>query len=207
MLAHKSSLKTTCPTCGGTTTNGRNPQQVCSTCGGQGQIDKHYPFPWDYPFNLTVVAPGLPAGFVPPSQFVGSPQGVTYPGNPNQTGVNPALLKTGNQNPFRWVFNVVRVTSPYIIGDASDWLMLFALGCLRHYMAFYERADSRQPLRRRRAQPLSDFESLGVWLANAAFAHRLPHFHHGAKCEPRNRYRRHCHFHRRAEWPCASSAP
>lgn len=124
MLAHKSSLKTNCPTCGTTGRNLKNPSQPCSSCSGSGQIDKHYPFPWDYPFNLTVIAPGLPAGFVPPAQFVSSPQGVSYPGNPNQTGVNPALLKTGNQNPFRWVFNVIRVTSPYIIGDASDWLLL-----------------------------------------------------------------------------------
>jgi hypothetical protein len=68
---------------------------------------------------LTVIAPGLPGAFVPPVQTVPG-----TPGNPNQTGVNPALLKLGNENPFEWIFNVVKVTSPYIDGDASDWLQL-----------------------------------------------------------------------------------
>jgi hypothetical protein len=82
-------------------------------------VSNYFDFPFHYPFNLTVVAPGLPAGFTPPVQTVPA-----TPGNPNQFGVNPALLKLGNENPFEWIFNVVKVMSPYIDGDASDWLQL-----------------------------------------------------------------------------------
>ena len=66
-----------------------------------------------------MTAPGLPSAFTPPVYTLPG-----TPGNPNQTGVNPALLKLGNENPFEWIFNVVKVTSPYIDGDASDWLQL-----------------------------------------------------------------------------------
>jgi hypothetical protein len=108
-----------CPTCGGTGTNLRNPNAPCANCQGSGQVSNYFDFPFHYPFNLTVTAPGLPAAFVPPVASVpGSP------GNPNQTGVNPALLKLGNENPFEWIFNVVKVTSPYVDGDASDFLQL-----------------------------------------------------------------------------------
>ena len=115
----KRSKTSPCPTCGGTGTSLRNQNSPCANCQGSGQVSNYFDFPFHYPFNLTVMAPGLPGAFVPPVQTVPG-----TPGNPNQTGVNPALLKLGNENPFEWIFNVVKVTSPYIDGDASDWLQL-----------------------------------------------------------------------------------
>ena len=120
-MSFKKTAKTsTCPSCAGTGKNLRNANGApCANCQGSGQVSNYFDFPFHYPFNLTVTAPGLPAGFVPPVQSVPS-----SPGNPNQTGVNPALLKLGNENPFEWIFNLVKVTSPYIVGDAADWLQL-----------------------------------------------------------------------------------
>lgn len=115
-MLHKGSKTRSCPTCGGTGKNLRNPNQSCATCSGSGQLSNYFDFPFHYPFNLTITAPGLPSGFAPPVLSVPS-----SPGNPNQTGVNPALLKLGNENPFEWIWNVVSSQSPYVSGDANEW--------------------------------------------------------------------------------------
>jgi hypothetical protein len=119
MPAKKSSQTAPCPHCLGVgvnpTTGGR-----CSNCGGAGHVDNFFPFPYHYPINLTVVTPGLPALFSAPTLTVpGSP------GNPYQQGTNPAILKLGSDNPFGWVFTMLKVSSPTIVGDASDWLQLY----------------------------------------------------------------------------------
>ena len=123
-MIQKGAKTTKCPTCGGTGTN-TNGTTPCTTCSGSGEVSKYFDFCYYYPFNMTVTAPGLPAAFIPPLYSPSTAQGGPgYPGNPNQLGVNPAVLKLGNENPFEWIFNLIKCTSPFIPDDASDWLML-----------------------------------------------------------------------------------
>ena len=123
-MIQKGSKTTKCPTCGGvgTNTNGATP---CTTCSGSGEVSKYFDFCYFYPFNMTVQAPGLPSAFVAPGYTPAtSLGGPGYPGNPNQLGTNPVVLKLGNENPFEWIFNLIEVTSPFVTGDASNWLQL-----------------------------------------------------------------------------------
>jgi hypothetical protein len=75
-------------------------------------------YPWWVPINLTVVQPGTQVGTVPSLVIQGAGA------DTNQQGVNPARYKLPSDAPFQWMFNLLRVTSPTVIGDASQWLAL-----------------------------------------------------------------------------------
>lgn len=109
---------TTCPTCGGGGKNFRNPGAPCPSCGGAGVLDSQIPYPYWYPINLTVIQPGTQVGTVPTLVIPGSTPDV------NQQGTNPARYKLGSDAPFEWMFNLLKVTSPTVIGDASQYLAL-----------------------------------------------------------------------------------
>ena len=115
----KISETTPCPFCSGF---GRNAKTggTCSKCNGSGQLRNFFPFPYHYPIPLVVVAPNLPAAYSPPVLTV--PQA---PPNPYIQGINPVTLKMGADNPFKWIFTLLSVTSPTVVGDASAWLQLF----------------------------------------------------------------------------------
>ena len=115
MPARKSSSTLTCPSCFGM---GKSPRtgQPCQTCGGAGAMPSEMPFPYHYPFNLTVTQ--AVSGTQPTQTVPGSP------GNPFTQGTNPVLLKLGNEGAFKWIFNLINCTSPTVIGDASAWLQL-----------------------------------------------------------------------------------
>jgi hypothetical protein len=75
-----------------------------------------FPFPYHYPINLTVQqsVSGTQASQNVPGSL----------GNPFQTGINPVILKLGNEGAFKWIFNLIRATAPNVIGDAANWLQL-----------------------------------------------------------------------------------
>jgi hypothetical protein len=96
--------------------------QACGNCGGSGKTSNEFKFPYHYPFNLTVLTPGLPAGLLTalPTLIVpGSP------GNSQQQGTNPVILRLGSDHPFQWLFNLISVSAPNVVGDASAWLQLY----------------------------------------------------------------------------------
>jgi hypothetical protein len=107
-----------CQDCGGTGQNLRTGQGVCPSCKGNGQLPSEFPFTYHYPINLTVTQ-STPSGSTQPTLVIpGSPP------NPYQTGTNPAILQLGSEAPFKWVFNLLSVSSPTVIGDAARFLSL-----------------------------------------------------------------------------------
>ena len=109
------SASMTCPRCGGT---GKNLQAggQCSGCGGSGSMDAEFPFPYCYPFNMTILQGAYQANVnvsIPGS-----------PGNPSQQGSNPVVLKLGNEGAFKWIFRMIHTSSPDVAGDASRFLQL-----------------------------------------------------------------------------------
>lgn len=119
MARRKTGPKTVpCPTCGTTGVNVNTGQGACTTCKGSGTLPGEFPFTYHYPINLTVTQPGTQVGTQPTLVIPGSTP------NPYQSGTNPALLQLGSENPFKWMFNLLSVSSPTVIGDASRFLAL-----------------------------------------------------------------------------------
>ena len=120
MARRRSGPKTNpCPTCGTTGANMATGQPGgCATCGGSGTLPGEFPFTYHYPINLTVTQGGLTPSTQPSLQILGA-----LP-NPYQTGSNPATLQLGSENPFKWMFNLLSVSSPDVLGDASRYLAL-----------------------------------------------------------------------------------
>jgi hypothetical protein len=77
-----------------------------------------FPFTYHYPINLTVTQPGTPVGTQPTLVIPGATP------NPYQSGQNPAILQLGSEAPFKWMFNLLSVLSPTVIGDASRFLAM-----------------------------------------------------------------------------------
>ena len=119
MARRKTPAKTVpCPTCGTTGQNLATGQGPCTTCKGSGSLPGEFPFTYHYPINLTVTQPGTSVGTQPTLVIPGATP------NPYQSGTNPALLQLGSENPFKWMFNLLFVSSPTVIGDASRYLAL-----------------------------------------------------------------------------------
>lgn len=119
MARRKSGPKTlSCPTCGGTGANLGTGQGSCPTCKGSGSLPGEFPFTYHYPFNITVTQPGTPVSSQPTLVIPGSTP------NPYQSGQNPAILQLGSEAPFKWMFNLLSVSSPTVVGDASRFLAL-----------------------------------------------------------------------------------
>lgn len=116
MASRKNRNNMNCPTCAGTGGNMRVPGAPCPNCGGAGQISGEFPFPYHYPMNLTVLQ--TVAGTQPTQTIPGAPT------NSFQSGTNPVTLRLATEAAFRWDFNVINVSSPTIVGDASVWLQL-----------------------------------------------------------------------------------
>jgi len=86
-------------------------------------MDSEFPFPYNYPFNMTILQGAYQATVnlsIPGS-----------PGNPSQNpaangqfGTNPVVLKLGNEGAFKWIFRMIHATSPDVAGDASRFLQL-----------------------------------------------------------------------------------
>lgn len=122
MSSRKSDPKMTCPHCYGLGRNAKT-TQACPQCGGTGQTSNEFPFPYHYPFNLTVFNPnakgatanGGTAALVVPGS----------PGNPNQQGTNPVKLQLPTEAAYKWLFNLIFSTSPNVVGDASQWIQLY----------------------------------------------------------------------------------
>ncbi len=107
-----------CPTCAGSGQNFRNPSANCPTCGGSGSMDNQLPYPYWIPINLTVIQPGTQVGAIPTLVIPGSTA------DTNQQGTNPARYKLPSDAPFEWMFNLLSVRSPTVVGDASQFLAL-----------------------------------------------------------------------------------
>ena len=104
-----------CPKCGST---GKNLQTggSCPACAGTGNMDAEFPFPYCYPFNITVLQGNYQANV--------NLVALGSPGNPSQQGTNPVVLKLGNEGAFKWIFRMIHATSPDVVGDASRFLQL-----------------------------------------------------------------------------------
>jgi len=112
----------TCPKCSGTGKN-MNTGTACSACGGAGQMDSEFPFPYNYPFNLTILQGAYQANVN--LSIPGSPGNPSQnPGANGQFGTNPVVLKLGNEGAFKWIFRMIHATSPDVSGDASRFLQL-----------------------------------------------------------------------------------
>jgi hypothetical protein len=77
-----------------------------------------FPFTYHYPINLTVTQGGTGAGTQPTLVIPGSTP------NPYQNGTNPANIQLASEADFKWVFNLLSVSSPNVVGDASRFLSL-----------------------------------------------------------------------------------
>lgn len=91
---------------------------ACPTCKGSGSLPGEFPFTYHYPINLTVTQPGTQVGTQPTLVIPGATP------NPYQSGTNPAILQLGSEAPFKWMFNLLSVSSPTVVGDASRFLAL-----------------------------------------------------------------------------------
>lgn len=122
MSSRKSDPKMTCPHCSGLGRHAKT-AQPCNNCGGTGATSNEFPFPYHYPFNLTVFNPnatgatanGGTAALVVPGS----------PGNPEQQGTNPVKLQLPTEAAYKWLFNLIESKSPNVDGDASAWIQLY----------------------------------------------------------------------------------
>ena len=125
MARRKTGPKTvSCPTCGATGQNLATGQGACSTCKGSGQLPGEFPFTYHYPINLTVTQPGTQVGTQPTLIMPNAPPNPFQNLQQGQWGNNPANLQLGSENPFKWMFNLLSVSSPTVVGDASRYLAL-----------------------------------------------------------------------------------
>ena len=113
-----------CPTCGTTGQNLKTGQGPCPSCKGSGALPNEFPFTYHYPINLTVTQPGTYVGTQPTLVMPGATPNPYQNLQQGQWGNNPANLQLGSEDPFKWVFNLLWVASPTVVGDASRFLAL-----------------------------------------------------------------------------------
>lgn len=119
MPSRKSNPSMPCPSCAAVPGQDARTGGPCPTCSGSGQVPTEFPFLYHYPFNLTVLNSGVLVGTKPTLNILGAPP------NGQQMGTNPVILKLGSDNPFRWLFNLLSVRAPNVVGDARQWLALY----------------------------------------------------------------------------------
>jgi hypothetical protein len=124
-MRRQSSSKThPCPTCGASGQNLASGQGACPTCQGSGTIPGEFPFTYHLPINLTVTQPGTYVGTQPSLVMPGAVPNPYQNLQQGQWGNNPANLQIPSENPFKWMFNLLSVSSPTVVGDASRFLAL-----------------------------------------------------------------------------------
>lgn len=125
MARRKTAPKTiSCPGCSGTGQNLSTGQGACVTCKGNGSLPGEFPFTYHYPINLTVTQPGTYVGTQPTLVMPGTVPNPFQNLQAGQWGNNPANLQLGSEAPFKWLFNLLSVMSPTVVGDASRFLAL-----------------------------------------------------------------------------------
>ncbi|MGA8224009.1 MAG: hypothetical protein WB780_20335 [Candidatus Acidiferrales bacterium] len=121
MSSRKSDPKMACPHCYGLGRHAKT-AQPCSQCGGSGQVSNEFPFPYHYPFNLTVFNPNALGATT--SGGAGALVVPGSPGNPNQQGTNPVKIQLPTEEAYKWQVNMMNAQSPNVVGDASMWIQL-----------------------------------------------------------------------------------